>query len=279
MPGEDVRRIFKKVMEVIDSGCRTNRGVNGQRQDRSRTPGEAILDERSVQHPWDKAGRHFCDGPEKWKINNLSFKTLTDYLCGVRGEQHPKRGIRESVAAQEAEVTMRPLCTVHPETLAGRDREPRNDSAVSRDPRRQDPGSRDFPYSGLKDAGGDRDVADRCGESHGRSRNGGVGEVVHGVAVNRRKDLEGCHVDRSTADAAVELRKPLEDARTTGIVICILGMQDTSINRRTARRVGKKRLPALIECRHGHLYEKNSRGSWINNYLHRMDTGVEGREE
>ncbi|KAJ6456572.1 hypothetical protein DFH09DRAFT_1116097 [Mycena vulgaris] len=105
MPGEDVRRIFKKVMEVIDSGCRTNRGVNGQRQDCSRTPGEAILDEHGVQHPWDKAGRHFCDRPEKWKINNLSFKTLANYLCGVRGKQHPKRGIWESVAAQEAEVT------------------------------------------------------------------------------------------------------------------------------------------------------------------------------
>ncbi|KAJ6493780.1 hypothetical protein DFH09DRAFT_1104456 [Mycena vulgaris] len=190
---------------------------------------------------------------------------------------------------------MRPLCTVHPETLAGRDREPRNDSAVSRDPRRQDPGSRDFPYSGLKDAGGDRDVADRCGESHGRSRNGGVGEVVHGVAVNRRKDLEGCHVDRSTADAAVEVltRKKLitetsrgrEDNRNSylhpGNAGYIYQQVATHVDgyRRTARRVGKKRLPALIECRHGHLYEKNSRGSWINNYLHRMDTGVEGREE
>ncbi|KAJ7627882.1 hypothetical protein B0H17DRAFT_1150830 [Mycena rosella] len=96
MSEEDITENIQEVMEIMDSVHQTDEDVDGRRQadmdndklivHRSRTPEETSSASTSMR----EVREAFCDEPEK-KISHLSVKTLTNYLCGVRGEQGLKK--------------------------------------------------------------------------------------------------------------------------------------------------------------------------------------------
>ncbi|KAJ7660624.1 hypothetical protein B0H17DRAFT_1144875 [Mycena rosella] len=159
----------------------------------------------------------FSDEPEK-KISYLSIKTLTNYLCGVRGEQHLKkdrtlieRDIRESFAGQEPRPRTRSYGKNQGDgesyvqgtsrTIAWQRGTPEaQDSELRSQKSRSTPEPTEILHiAGWKTAGS-KDRRNR----HWQSRDRAVREVVVVVMV-RKKDLESHHINRSTADAAVEL--------------------------------------------------------------------------
>ncbi|KAJ7710731.1 hypothetical protein B0H17DRAFT_1123845 [Mycena rosella] len=176
-------REYQEVMEIIDSSYTRGDKVN--------------LPAGSASTSMRKVREAFSEEPEK-KISHLTVKTLTNYLCGVGGEQHLKKDRtrrsgefrRTGTAAQDK----RELCAGYIENH--RTAEGRTRSTVQRaeipEVKIHSRANRDLAYRGLKDG------------RHWRSRDRAVGEVV-AVVVVRKKDLESRHVDRSTADAAVEL--------------------------------------------------------------------------
>ncbi|KAJ7133037.1 hypothetical protein C8R44DRAFT_730231 [Mycena epipterygia] len=121
---------------------------------------------RQCRHPWPGVWEASGDELEKEKMSIGRAEATARSRTIVRQRESTSRKRAPEATAPRVEI---PEDKVHPRAI------------------------RDFWQSGLKD-----DVAERCGSSPGQSS---VGEVM----VERKKDLESCHVDRSTADAAVEL--------------------------------------------------------------------------
>ncbi|KAJ6543379.1 hypothetical protein DFH09DRAFT_1088818 [Mycena vulgaris] len=180
----------------IDS-CRSDEEVEGQQQaddsSHSHNEREAI---------WTRVWNAFCDEPKKINISYASFKTLSDYMCMIRGKQHLKKdrmrhsGESRGIGKTRQGHKERPRRQGDPcvsRTIFRQRESTRSDGAASRNPRRQGLAIRDPLQPELKE-----NVAECCGGRHGQSS---VGEVV----VEKKKDLESCHVDRSAGGAAVKL--------------------------------------------------------------------------